>query len=111
MDFNEELMRGSIVPIVLSLLRGGEMYGYEMVKAVNARTNGALAWKEGTLYPALHRLEAQGLVKSHWKTANSGKDRKYYALTRKGQGELVRRTSEWQQFSAVVNTLLMTSQS
>ncbi len=110
MEFNEELMRGSIVPIVLALLRGGDMYGYQMVKAVNARTHGALEWKEGTLYPALHRLESQGLVKSYWKTADSGKERKYYALTRKGQGELSRRTSEWQQFSAVVNTLLMSPQ-
>ena len=69
MDFSQDLVRGSVVPIVLAMLRDRSMYGYEMVKVVNARTNGLLEWKEGTLYPALHRLEAAGLVSGHWEDA------------------------------------------
>jgi DNA-binding PadR family transcriptional regulator len=69
MDFSQDLVRGSVVPIVLAMLRDRPMYGYEMVKTVNARTNGLLEWKEGTLYPALHRLEAAGLISGRWEDA------------------------------------------
>ena len=110
MDFSQDLVRGTVVPIVLSLLSGREMYGYEIVKVVNARTNGRLEWKEGTLYPALHRLESAGLIASRWQDAPSdeapGRQRKYYRLTRRGRGELARRAREWAQFSLAVNALM-----
>ena len=107
MDFSQDLIRGSIVPIVLALLKDQPMYGYQMVKVVNARTGGRLEWKEGTLYPTLHRLEADKLLKSRWQEVTSdnaaGRKRKYYAITRKGLAELARRTEEWRQFSFAVN--------
>ena len=110
MEFSQELVRGTIVPIILALLKERTMYGYEMVKLVNARSNKALEWKEGTLYPALHRLEADGLIESCWQDA-PGKDegarqRKYYSITRKGRQELSRRLSEWQDFNGAVNAVL-----
>lgn len=113
MDFAQDLVKGSIVPIVLALLRERPMYGYEIVKLVNARTNGRLEWKEGTLYPTLHKLEGDGLLKSRWADAGgaAGGDagvraRKYYAITGKGTAELRRRTDEWREFSTAVNRLL-----
>ncbi len=108
MDFSQDLVRGSIMPIILSLLDERPMYGYEMVKLVNARSNGQLQWKEGTLYPALHRLETQGWVKAHWQPAPGGADRqrKYYALTPGGRAELRRRVAEWQSFTTAVNSVL-----
>ena len=106
MEFREDLVRGSIVPIVLQLLREKAMYGYEIAKIVNERTGGKLEWKEGTLYPALHRLESNGYVSSKWEEALSGKSRKYYALTRKGIAELATRTVEWKEFSYAVNAIL-----
>ena len=111
MDFSQDLIRGSIVPIVLALLLERPMYGYEMVKVVNARTGGRLEWKEGTLYPTLHRLQAGGLVSARWADAPSdeapGRKRKYYSITRKGRGELIRRSEEWQEFSTAVNALVL----
>jgi len=111
MDFSQDLIRGSIVPIVLALLDERAMYGYEIVKVVNARTSGRLEWKEGTLYPALHRLEGDGLIASRWADAPAdeapGRKRKYYAVTRKGRTELKRRAREWQQFSTAVNAILL----
>ena len=107
MSFNPDLMKGSTAPIVLRLLGEREMYGYEIVKIVNERTRGALQYKEGTLYPCLHQLEADGLVASTWRDAPTGKQRKYYRITRKGRAELAARTQEWTQFSAVVTNLLM----
>lgn len=107
MDFSQDLVRGTVVPILLALLDERPMYGYEIVKLVNVRTNGRFEWKEGTLYPALHRLEGAGLIRAKWQTADdTGKQRKYYVVTRKGKAELARRSNEWHQFSGAVDSLL-----
>ncbi|HZZ42381.1 MAG TPA: PadR family transcriptional regulator [Tepidisphaeraceae bacterium] len=105
MDFSQDLVKGSVVPVVLALLRERRMYGYEMVKQVNARTGGKLEWKEGTLYPTLHRLEGDGLIKAEWEE-EAGRMRKYYGITGKGRRELERRAEEWKAFSSAVNVLL-----
>jgi len=111
MDFSQDLIRGSIVPIILALLKDQPMYGYEIVKVVNARTNGRFEWKEGTVYPTLHRLEADGMLVSQWQEVPSetgpGRKRKYYSITGRGLAELARRSEEWRQFSAAVNACLM----
>ena len=106
MEFNKELIRGTVEPIVLRLLSGGEMYGYEIVKVVNERTGGRFEWREGSLYPCLHRLEADGMLKSVWRNAPNGKARKYYRVTRRGRAALTKRTTEWTEFAQTVNTLL-----
>ncbi len=111
MDFSQDLIRGTVIPIVLSLLKGRPMYGYEIVKIVNARTNGRFEWKQGTLYPALHRLEGQGLLAAEWQDIHEGKakgrKRKYYTITNKGLAELSRRADEWKEFSFAVNACLI----
>lgn len=111
MDFSKDLIRGSIVPIVLALLEDRHMYGYEIVKVVNARTGGRLEWKEGTLYPTLHRLQADGFISARWADAPTdeapGRKRKYYSISRKGLAELVRRRQEWRQFDLAVNAILL----
>ncbi|MEQ9461538.1 MAG: PadR family transcriptional regulator [Phycisphaeraceae bacterium] len=106
MDVSKELIKGTVVPIVLSLLNEQPRYGYEIVKVVNARTNGRFEWKEGTLYPTLHRLEEQRMIKAQWRDSDSGKQRKYYALTRRGRSELVQRQEEWKSFSQAVSLFL-----
>ena len=63
---------------MLELLHERAMYGYEIVKVVKKRTKGCFEWKEGTLYPCLHRLEAEGFIRSKWGASESGKMRKYY---------------------------------
>ena len=117
MEFGQDLVKGSIVPIVLALLGERPMYGYEMVKVVNARSGGRLEWKEGTLYPTLHRLESAGLLRSYWADAGgaasigtdaaAGRPRKYYAITGKGRAELARRADEWREFSTAVNAIVL----
>lgn len=106
MNNNSDLMRGIVEPIILKLLSERTMYGYEIIKVVNEKTNGAFEWKEGTLYPCLHRLEGKGLVESSWNTEGA-KPRKYYALTRKGLAEVAEKVTEWQQFAHSVNVLLL----
>src|SRR3954471_23925362 len=86
MEFSQELVRGSIVPVILALVSERPMYGYEMVKQVNARTGGRLEWREGTLYPTLHKLESEGMISSQWREAPAGeagaRQLKYYTITR-----------------------------
>ena len=107
MEPSSDLIRGTIVPVVLALLSEREMYGYEMVKLVNARSNGALQWREGTLYPALHGLERDGLISAAWREAETGKRRKYYKITAKGRRELTARREQWMNVSGAVTRLLM----
>lgn len=106
MAFDKDLVRSMAEPIVVSLLSERAMYGYEIIKLVNARTNGAFEWKEGTLYPCLHRLEEAGLVRSEWRTADTGRKRKYYVATGKGARMLDDKLAEWGAFASAVNTLL-----
>jgi DNA-binding PadR family transcriptional regulator len=109
MGVSQELIKGTVVPVVLALLKDRPRYGYEMVQLVNARTNGALDWSEGTLYPVLHRLEADGLVSAEWRGAGGaegGRRRRYYALSRAGLKELERRAAEWKAFTAAVGEFL-----
>jgi len=108
MAIGKELTRGVAEPIILNLLNNKKMYGYEIIKVVNEKTNNAFQWKEGTLYPCLHRLEAAGLIKNEWQIANNGKPRKYYTLTRKGATELAAKQHEWHLFAKSVNLLLFT---
>ena len=101
-----EMMKGTVVPVVLKLLSEREMYGYEILKEVNRRTNDVLAWKEATLYPSLHRLEQQRLIQSRWREGESGRRRKYYVLTRKGSTALARQVADWTQVSQAVTSIL-----
>ena len=105
MNFSQDLIKGSIVPIVLKLLKERPMYGYEMVKVVKDRTGGRFEWKEGTLYPALHRLQGQGLLKAKWELSPSGKRRKYYYLTRKGRQALEVKIDELREFSLTLSSI------
>lgn len=108
MDISQDLIRGTVVPVVLAMLKDRAMYGYEIVKLVNARTNRALEMKEGTLYPALHKLEADGLVSASWREGegDAPRRRKYYALTRTGRLELEKRVREWDHFSNAIHGIL-----
>jgi PadR family transcriptional regulator PadR len=96
MKVERELMRGAGPAAVLKLLESGPMYGYELVEALQNRTQGVLAMGQSTLYPLLYNLEAQGLVKAQWREGDSGRQRKYYALTAKGKKRLADDTRQWQ---------------
>ena len=106
MAVSAEMMKGTVVPIILKLLSEKEMYGYEVIKVVNERTAQALEWKEGTIYPWLHRLEEDGLISSQWRESTSGRRRKYYSLTRRGASELATKVDEWQTLTKAVSAVL-----
>jgi transcriptional regulator len=103
----QELLKGNTETLLLSLLELEPMYGYQIVKEVNQRSGGYFAFKEGTLYPALHRLERAGLVEGQWRDSPSGVKRRYYSITAKGQQVLAERLKEWQRFSRAVNAIML----
>ena len=92
--------------LVLSLLAGEDMYGYQMIVELARRSNHTFDMKEGTLYPVLHGLEQEGFVEAYRKQAPTGRERKYYHLTRKGQGALREEKQAWERYSGAVNDVL-----
>lgn len=101
-EYSRELLKGAADTLVLSTFAGGEMYGYQIVKEIERRSEGFFALKEGTLYPILHRLERQGLLSARWETMPSGSERRYYALTARGRRTLTAKLEEWNSFSHAV---------
>jgi PadR family transcriptional regulator PadR len=75
------------------------MYGYQIAKELERRSEGYFDFKEGTLYPLLHRMEKEGLVKGEWQVVEKGPSRKYYAITREGRKTLEKSAVEWTTFS------------
>lgn len=106
MKADKNLLSGSTTLLVLSLLSGGDKYGYEMIAELDARSDHTFTLKEGTLYPILHGLENEGAVKSYAKEAPTGRTRKYYHITRKGLRALDEQKKEWVEFSEKVNAIL-----
>ena len=101
-----ELLKGSLDLIILALIEREPMYGYQMVKEIHARSTGALHMKEGSLYPALHRLERAGLIESSWQRRTDGVDRRYYRLTAHGLEALAARRTTWTSFVAAIEGVL-----
>lgn len=102
-----QLMRGAGPAAVLQLLERREMYGYELVEALSERTDGVLAMGQSTLYPMLYNLEGKGLVEAHWKTAGSGRRRKYYRLTETGRTYLEHNRRQLQELFGALRGLGM----
>ena len=101
--YRRELLKGSTDTLLLSLLVSEPMYGYQLVKEMERRSSGYFRFKEGTLYPALHRLERDALIKSDWQPSPSGQDRRYYHVTARGRGALESMLKEWHLFTKAVN--------
>lgn len=105
-QIDREFLKGSISLLLLNLLSRSEMYGYEILRAAASRSANAFEFKEGTLYPALHQLEKKGLVKSHWRTGDNGRERKYYSLTAKGRKAALDYQKQWRHLTTAMNAVL-----
>lgn len=92
---SRKLVAASSAPILMSVLAAGESYGYAIISRVRAVSGGELQWTEGMLYPVLHRLEQQGLVEATWRTAETGRQRRYYRLTSSGKKALTEERAAW----------------
>jgi PadR family transcriptional regulator, regulatory protein PadR len=103
---NNQLFKGSLTTILLKLLsEEDKMYGYEMTKKVKEQSNGSLVLTEGALYPALHKMEADGLVKVSIEMVGN-RPRKYYSLTKNGKQEVTIKLQELSEFIRQMQALL-----
>lgn len=109
--FDRELVKGSTSLLVLQLLNERDMYGYELVKEMDHRSGHNLQMKEGTLYPALHKLEKQEYIECYWQNQEKGPARKYYRITLEGKKILEAKTNEWHRYVQVMNNLIGRSES
>jgi len=101
-----ELITSSTDSLLLCLLSEQTMYGYQIIKELKGRSQGYFNFKEGTLYPALHRLETAGLIEGKWETLSGGQQRKYYHITEKGLLNLVEKKDQWLGFLEAMNMII-----
>jgi len=99
------MLKGHLDMIVLAALAGGPAHGYAVIQEIHRRSGGAFDLPEGTVYPVLHRLEQKGLLGSRWTRAESGRERRVYALTRSGRRALADQRAVWQRFAAAIGGL------
>lgn len=106
MKIDKGLIGGSTVLLVLSLLNETDMYGYEIIKELEQRSDETFKFKEGSLYPVLHKMENNGFVKSYTAKGDTGKNRKYYHITTRGIKQLTLENQKWALFSNSVNKVI-----
>lgn len=105
MRSDKELMGASTKLLVLGVLAREASYGYEVVQKLSEQSEGVFEWREGTVYPVLHRLEKEGLVRAQWQDADAnetGRRRKYYYITAKGRKALAAEREQWEAVNRLV---------
>lgn len=103
---DKEIMKGSIDILLLSVICQKDSYGYEIVKDLNVKSNNLYNMSEGTLYPALKRLETKGFLECYWVDLENGGRRKYYKITDKGKKELSAKVKDWQKVDSIIRICL-----
>jgi transcriptional regulator len=109
-ETNVGLLQGSLDLLVLKTLSWQPMHGFGIARWIQRLTEDALQVEEGSLYPALYRLEHRGLVKSEWRLTENNRRAKYYRLTAAGRRRLVEEAESWQRFTAAVGKILQAEQ-
>lgn len=106
MELEKSLVSGSMSLLVMKLLEDGDLYGYQMIAELRRRSDDTFRLRAGTLYPLLHGLEEKGLVTAYEQTAESGKSRRYYHLTKQGRGALREKEDAWNAYARAVGRVL-----
>jgi transcriptional regulator len=101
-----DLLQGTLDLIVLRLLRGAPANGWDLTQAIQVVSRGVLDVNYGSIYPALRRLEARGLVKGRWATSENNRRARYYELTTAGRKQLVTERADWERFSHALALIL-----
>jgi PadR family transcriptional regulator PadR len=101
-----ELVKGTLSLLILSLLSRKSMYGYEIAATVHRDTDGTFTWREGSLYPNLHKMEQGGLIVGAWEEKETGRKRRYYKITKKGRAALDEKVQSWTALAQAVGRVL-----
>jgi len=106
---SSELLHGTLDTLVLKTLTAGRRHGYAIAAAIEHITEGVVEIEEGSLYPALYRMERKGWVEAEWGVSELGRRAKFYRLTSKGRRQLAAQTAEWARFAAAISRVLVNS--
>ena len=104
-SISKELVGASAAPLILSMLKNGDSYGYEIVQKVKELTKDEIKWKEASIYPVLKKLENSGMIKSYWKVQEGERPRKYYTILADGKEQLELNMHEWELVHSVFGKL------
>jgi DNA-binding PadR family transcriptional regulator len=102
----KELVGASTSLLILGVLAKAPSYGYQIVRSINDAADGVFQWQEGTIYPVLHKLEKERLVRAQWQESDTGRQRKYYYITAKGRASLSADAKQWNSFHNLVLRML-----
>jgi PadR family transcriptional regulator PadR len=106
MEYDREFLTGTVGVLILGLLTERAMYAYEILQEAERRSERTLQLKEGTLYPALHQMERDGLLKAAWRESAAGRQRKYYSLTPLGRRRAQSKLRQWDSILAAMRAIL-----
>ena len=106
---NPDLLRGTVELLILKALTHGRQHGFGIARWLEDVTDDVLRLEEGSLYPALHRMERRGWLESEWGFSDNNRQVKYYRLTRRGREYLQRESSGWKEFATAVFKVLQTT--
>jgi PadR family transcriptional regulator, regulatory protein PadR len=101
-----DLLQGTLDLLILKTLNGGPMHGYKIAQTIRDLSAAVLRVEEGSLYPALYRLEQKGLIESEWGVSDNNRQARFYKLTRKGRREMEAEAASWDRLSAAVSRVL-----
>jgi DNA-binding PadR family transcriptional regulator len=110
LGYDSDLLRGNTDSMLLFLIQEhGESYGYRLIRDIQERSRGFFRFKEGTVYPALRKLENEGLIQGTWKRLESGQERRYYRITARGRDSLRKKLAMWQNFNTAMGLIFSPS--
>ena len=109
MAAKSDLLQGTLDLLILQVASLGPVHGYAVAQRLQQITRDALQVPQGSLYPALHRLEERGWLRAEWKDTDTGREAKFYVLTKAGQRQLERERSDWERLSEAITRVLKTS--
>ena len=101
-----ELLQGTLPLLILRTLATGSNHGFAIARRIQQVSKSVLRVEQGSLYPALHRMELDGLIESYWSTTENNRTAKYYRLTRRGQRQLTNETERWNAIAGAIATIL-----
>ena len=106
-DTPSELLHGTLETLILKTLTSGRRHGYGIARAIEDATDGVVDVEEGSLYPALYRMERRELVEAEWGTSELGRRAKFYRITPRGRRQLAAQTAEWARFAGAISKVLL----
>jgi transcriptional regulator len=106
-ESSSELLHGTLETLILKTLAGGRLHGYAVARSIESATDGVVTVEEGSLYPALYRMERKSWIEAEWGVSELGRRAKFYRLTPKGRRQLSAQAAEWARFAAAISRVLL----